>query len=449
MATVYETATDTAKKIRAALKKAFPELPASHFSVRARTYAGGSSVSVNWSDYPSIAAVSAITEKFASASMNLHTDMKDYVGYVGEDGKRYMGADFVHTNKTYTDEHRADIQKVFDAIYGEGTPMTSHTREKLSEAIGDGLYGEHLQPTQTNEIADNFYQDVILLITWDWYYNNYTDEFIKDLVYAESDLSVYTPERFLEDYLPYIITYYGITSWTSSMKQRGFDVPSSVGRKGIRTLAMSPTITELPDTEEQALKSIARMCYSAWEDVMQPTQLTEHDQEMWTFVLNRLSQEGFNTDEPSEEVSRDQLIHIKHPRDVVQVRNYYEYAKQVYQNKKQLPNGLIEQDIQAMNQLREEINLLKASNLNPPGKFTEVSSMPSYLITTGSAGYLICPVGLFRVDKESKEVIAQRDEPGDYSFIRESLPVLMSCMDYITAQEMAQALNRAFGITTN
>lgn len=111
---IHETAAETAKKIRKALRGAFPELPARHFSVKSSTYSGGSSVSVRWEDYPSYDEVNVIAQGFSSASFNGMEDIKEYTPYEYE-GKRYSGADYILCSRDVTEaryKKAEDIAKI-------------------------------------------------------------------------------------------------------------------------------------------------------------------------------------------------------------------------------------------------------------------------------------------------------------------------------------------------
>lgn len=61
METIYESATETAKKIRATLKVNFPN---TKFSVRSQSYSGGSNVNVSWVDMPLKDDVEKVVNQF-------------------------------------------------------------------------------------------------------------------------------------------------------------------------------------------------------------------------------------------------------------------------------------------------------------------------------------------------------------------------------------------------
>lgn len=98
MTTTYLTVTDTAKMLRTELKALFPE---TKFSVRSSKYAGGASINVQWTDGPTEAMVKPTLNKFAGATFDGMTDMKEYKDPV--DGISH-GADFVFGNRSVSEE---------------------------------------------------------------------------------------------------------------------------------------------------------------------------------------------------------------------------------------------------------------------------------------------------------------------------------------------------------
>lgn len=80
----YLSVAETAKLIRGALKKAFPE---HKFSVRSDSYAGGAVVDVSWTDGPSVNAVSTITDNFEGSGFDGMIDLKySYTHWLLPDG---------------------------------------------------------------------------------------------------------------------------------------------------------------------------------------------------------------------------------------------------------------------------------------------------------------------------------------------------------------------------
>jgi hypothetical protein len=68
----YLSCAETAKLVRAALKKAFPGVK---FSVRSSVYAGGASMRVGWTDGPKTKAVEAVTNAYAGGGFDGMIDM--------------------------------------------------------------------------------------------------------------------------------------------------------------------------------------------------------------------------------------------------------------------------------------------------------------------------------------------------------------------------------------
>jgi len=96
----YISTTDTAALIRKALKARFPDVT---FSVRSKSYSGGSSIRVNWTDGPTRRCVSAVTAKFEGSHMNMMEDLKEpQTGELNGEPVRFS-ADFVFTDRTLSD----------------------------------------------------------------------------------------------------------------------------------------------------------------------------------------------------------------------------------------------------------------------------------------------------------------------------------------------------------
>lgn len=114
---VYETAAETAKKIRKTLKEAFPGVK---FSVRSSTFSMGSSVYVNWTDGPLQQDVDTILNRFKSGSYDGMQDMYISTGYEWE-GKTFMGAKYISSSRNLSPERRTLIE---EKLLNEGAPNT-------------------------------------------------------------------------------------------------------------------------------------------------------------------------------------------------------------------------------------------------------------------------------------------------------------------------------------
>lgn len=71
----YLTCAETARLLRKALKRAFPE---TKFYVRSKTYAGGASINVNWVDGPTRKEVDAVAQQFSGKDFDGMIDMGCY-----------------------------------------------------------------------------------------------------------------------------------------------------------------------------------------------------------------------------------------------------------------------------------------------------------------------------------------------------------------------------------
>lgn len=99
MTTRRISTTDTAKLIRAALKAAFPKIT---FSVKSKSYSGGSSINVSWTDGPITKEVEAITNTFQGASFDGMTDLKSYHDSDLNGEKVRFGADYVFCSRHFS-----------------------------------------------------------------------------------------------------------------------------------------------------------------------------------------------------------------------------------------------------------------------------------------------------------------------------------------------------------
>ena len=98
--TKYLSCSDTAKLIRQALKESFPGVK---FSVQSKTYAGGASITVSWTDGPNQKQVEAVAHKFEGAVFDGMTDSKDYISSMVDGEKVYFGADFVFCERNHSE----------------------------------------------------------------------------------------------------------------------------------------------------------------------------------------------------------------------------------------------------------------------------------------------------------------------------------------------------------
>lgn len=109
--TKYINTAETAKLIRKALKEAFPDVK---FSVKSKTYSGGSSINVNWTDGPNTAQVEAIAKHFEGSYFDGGIDYKGSIYHMMDGEQVRFLADFVFCNRSYSD---AAVQRAIDRVY--------------------------------------------------------------------------------------------------------------------------------------------------------------------------------------------------------------------------------------------------------------------------------------------------------------------------------------------
>jgi len=110
----YNSLTVGSKNIRRELKDAFPE---TKFSVRSRSYSGGCSIDVNWTDGPTSEEVEKITSKYQEGHFNGMEDIYEYSSTnVWPDV--FGGAKYVMWNRQYSKEAYlqavAAVEKEYD-----------------------------------------------------------------------------------------------------------------------------------------------------------------------------------------------------------------------------------------------------------------------------------------------------------------------------------------------
>jgi hypothetical protein len=121
--TRYVSCADTAKLVRQALAKAFPGV---RFSVRSKTYSGGASIDVRWTDGPAPARVDAVVQAYRGADFDASQDLKVYRNNVAlEDGKpvrvRYC-ADFIFTQRNYSRRMMERVGRAMAEKWGCAVP---------------------------------------------------------------------------------------------------------------------------------------------------------------------------------------------------------------------------------------------------------------------------------------------------------------------------------------
>ncbi|MCE4548027.1 MULTISPECIES: LPD29 domain-containing protein [unclassified Caballeronia] len=111
MAIKHFTCAETAKLIRQSLAEAFKGVK---FSVRSRTYSGGASIYVSWTDGPNAAQVEAITGGFKAAYFDSLIDYQGSIYHMMDGQQVCFGADHIATVREHSD---AAVQSAIERVY--------------------------------------------------------------------------------------------------------------------------------------------------------------------------------------------------------------------------------------------------------------------------------------------------------------------------------------------
>ena len=187
----YLSCADTAKLLRAALKREFPGVK---FSVRSHTYAGGASIDVGWTDGPRSEDVRKVSQLYSGADFDGMIDLKTYSSsWIEGDGtvhtahargtessrgylpeviedpltpqarEVHFGADYVFENRTISDEWTDAIVALFEQVTGYTLGRPSDGWQFWNQTVPlwvDRLDGSllHMVETEQNDIRDVFRQ---------------------------------------------------------------------------------------------------------------------------------------------------------------------------------------------------------------------------------------------------------------------------------------------------
>ena len=115
----YISVTDCAKFIRTDLKTSFPGIK---FSVKSKSYSGGASVSVSWTDGPTSKAVEAIAGKYDGASFDGMEDLKSYHQSELDGETVHFSNDWTSCNRKYSVQFMTDVARRYCERYRLAMP---------------------------------------------------------------------------------------------------------------------------------------------------------------------------------------------------------------------------------------------------------------------------------------------------------------------------------------
>jgi hypothetical protein len=130
--------------IRRLLKPAFPGI---EFSVTSKSYSGGNSVSIHWTDGPSTEQVEEIAKRFQGGSFDGMTDCYDYESTTWTD--LFGEAKYVQTSRSISDERLREV--------ADGMGYASH-EIKWGDLVGVDF--------ETNRAFRRRYQNAVWTESW-------------------------------------------------------------------------------------------------------------------------------------------------------------------------------------------------------------------------------------------------------------------------------------------
>jgi hypothetical protein len=119
--TRYLSCAETAKLVRAALSESFAGVK---FGVRSKTYSGGASIDIKWTDGPTTAQVNAVTSAFEGSYFDGMIDYKGTLHHTIDGEPVSFGANFVFENRELSDALIARGIASVVASYGGCEPIT-------------------------------------------------------------------------------------------------------------------------------------------------------------------------------------------------------------------------------------------------------------------------------------------------------------------------------------
>lgn len=144
----YISMKDTAKFIRQTLKLNFPGV---RFSVRGKSYSGGSSIRVSWTDGPRRRDVEKVVKFYEGSSFDPSIDLKSSVSQmlVAEDGSieeiSFLN-DYVFCERDYSEEYKNSLEaQIIADMASVGLTYDRNTYYREHNTFGSALvrqYGE-------------------------------------------------------------------------------------------------------------------------------------------------------------------------------------------------------------------------------------------------------------------------------------------------------------------
>ena len=152
----YLSCAETAKLVRAALKASFPGVT---FSVKSKTYSGGASITVGWTDGPTTKEVEHVSKQFEGADFDGMIDLKSYKDSVLDGERVHFGADYVFSDRDLSYDLLLECAEAIAEKYGVQAPEVyrktyQYRNGKTVESVWIERGGEPLDRYADGRIAN-------------------------------------------------------------------------------------------------------------------------------------------------------------------------------------------------------------------------------------------------------------------------------------------------------
>jgi hypothetical protein len=125
----YLSCAETAKLVRAALKASFP---ATKFSVVSKSYSGGASITIRWTDGPTGKRVDEVVDCFSGADFDGMVDLKTHRPAMIVNGEKvHSGADFIFTEREASEAFWTKVAGLVAKRFGVETPRDKSAANQI------------------------------------------------------------------------------------------------------------------------------------------------------------------------------------------------------------------------------------------------------------------------------------------------------------------------------
>jgi hypothetical protein len=125
---------DTAKLVRAALRKEFPGV---RFSVRSKSYSGGASIDVSWQDGPPTKAIERVAKRFEGSSFDGMIDLKTHHDSILDGEAVSFAADYVFCQRDTSRQLLEQVIPVAKKKYGIDVTINGYGQWEVGPDYSD------------------------------------------------------------------------------------------------------------------------------------------------------------------------------------------------------------------------------------------------------------------------------------------------------------------------